>query len=66
LRRVHRTKLANLNHVVAIELKPAGDFILRMDNDEVISGSRRYRDALAGMPAAIGARREPAGSERAP
>ena len=58
LRRVHRTKLANLNHVVAVELKPSGDFSLRLDNDEMILGSRRYKDALADMPAAIGARKE--------
>jgi hypothetical protein len=56
LRRVHRTKLANLNRVVAVELKAAGDFILRMDNDELIPGSRRYKDALAELPAAIGGR----------
>jgi len=43
--RVHRTRLANLNHVVAAELKPAGDFLLRMDNGETIAGSRRYRSA---------------------
>jgi DNA-binding LytR/AlgR family response regulator len=56
LRRVHRTKLANLNRVVAVELKAAGDFVLRMDNGELIPGSRRYKDALAELPAAIGGR----------
>jgi LytTr DNA-binding domain len=43
--RVHRTRLANLNRVVAAELRPAGDFLLRMDNGEAIAGSRRYRNA---------------------
>jgi hypothetical protein len=45
LLRVHRTRLANLNRVVAVELRPAGDFLLRMDNGETIAGSRRYRGA---------------------
>jgi hypothetical protein len=43
--RVHRTRLANLHRVVAAELRPAGDFLLRMDNGETIAGSRRYRGA---------------------
>jgi DNA-binding LytR/AlgR family response regulator len=43
--RVHRTRLVNLNRVVAAELRPAGDFLLRMDNGETIAGSRRYRNA---------------------
>jgi hypothetical protein len=41
--RVHRTRLANLHHILAIELRPAGDFLLRMDNGDTIAGSRRYR-----------------------
>ncbi|SDN77482.1 LytTR family DNA-binding domain-containing protein [Afipia sp. GAS231] len=43
--RVHRTRLANLNHVVAVEMRAAGDFLLRMDNGDTIAGSRRYREA---------------------
>lgn len=43
--RVHRTRLANLNHVVAAKLRPAGDFLLQMDNGDTIVGSRRYRSA---------------------
>ncbi|MFI5013839.1 MAG: LytTR family DNA-binding domain-containing protein [Hyphomicrobiales bacterium] len=39
--RVHRTRLVNLNHVVAVELRPSGDFALRMDTGEVLIGSRR-------------------------
>jgi len=32
--------------------------MLRMDNGESIAGSRRYKDVLAAMPAAIGGRKE--------
>lgn len=49
LRRVHRTRLVNLNHVVAVEPRPGGDFRLRLDNGQLISGSRRYRDAVKAM-----------------
>jgi hypothetical protein len=49
LRRVHRTRLVNLNRVAAIEPRPGGDFILRMDNGAEIPGSRRYRDVLKMM-----------------
>ncbi|SHL11752.1 LytTr DNA-binding domain-containing protein [Bradyrhizobium lablabi] len=49
LARVHRTRLANLNRVVAVELRPAGDFVLRMDNGETIAGSRRYRSAATSI-----------------
>jgi DNA-binding LytR/AlgR family response regulator len=51
LRRVHRTRLVNINHVAAIESRSGGDFIIRMDNGESISGSRRYREALKTMTA---------------
>jgi DNA-binding LytR/AlgR family response regulator len=44
--RVHRTRLANLTRVVAIELRPAGDFLLRMDNGDAVAGSRRYKDTV--------------------
>ncbi|SED36684.1 transcriptional regulator, LytTR family [Rhizobiales bacterium GAS188] len=50
--RVHRTRLANLNHVVAVEPRPSGDFALRMDTGEVLIGSRRYKDRVAGLRAA--------------
>jgi LytTr DNA-binding domain len=49
LARVHRTRLANLNHAVAVEPRPSGDFALRMDTGEILIGSRRYRDAVAGL-----------------
>lgn len=44
--RVHRTKLVNTSRIAAIEQRPNGDFALRMDTGETISGSRRYRDAI--------------------
>ena len=53
IRRVHRTRLVNFNRVVAIEPRPGGDFNLRMDNGEQIAGSRRYRDAVKTMTAAV-------------
>jgi len=47
--RVHRTRLANLNHAVAVAQRPSGDFELRMDTGETLIGSRRYRQAVAGL-----------------
>lgn len=52
VRRVHRTRLVNFNRVIAIEPRPGGDFNLRMDNGELIAGSRRYRDVVKAMTAA--------------
>jgi DNA-binding LytR/AlgR family response regulator len=45
--RVHRTRLVNLNHAVAVEPRPSGDFALRMDTGETLVGSRRYKEAVA-------------------
>jgi DNA-binding LytR/AlgR family response regulator len=45
--RVHRTRLANMTRVVAIETRSNGDFVAKMDTGELIAGSRRYRDAVA-------------------
>jgi hypothetical protein len=50
--RVHRTKLVNTHRIAVIEPRPNGDFALRMDNDEVIAGSRRYKDAVVAIRAA--------------
>ncbi len=47
--RVHRTRLVNTGHIVAIEQRPNGDFALRMDTGELITGSRRYREAIAAI-----------------
>ena len=50
--RVHRTKLVNTYRIAIIEPRPNGDFALRMDNGEVIAGSRRYKDAIVAIRAA--------------
>jgi hypothetical protein len=47
--RVHRTRLVNLSRVTGLKAGPNGDFELRLDTGESISGSRRYRDALASI-----------------
>jgi hypothetical protein len=47
--RVHRTRLANLNRVTAMQAKPSGDFELTFDTGRTIQGSRRYRDAVASL-----------------
>ena len=47
--RVHRTRLINLKRVVALETRPSGDFDIRLDSGEVVVGSRRFRDAVAGL-----------------
>ena len=51
VRRVHRTRLVNLDHIAAVEPRPGGDFILRMDSGELIAGSRRYRETVRAMTA---------------
>jgi hypothetical protein len=45
--RVHRARLVNPARVVAVEHRPAGDFVLRMDNGETLAGSKRYRNVVA-------------------
>jgi DNA-binding LytR/AlgR family response regulator len=47
--RVHRTKLANLDRVSGVDLKPSGDFELTFDNGQTLGGSRRYRPAVASL-----------------
>jgi len=47
--RVHRTKLANLDRVRGVDLKPSGDFELVFDNGQTLGGSRRYRPAVASL-----------------
>lgn len=46
LARIHRTRLANLDRVTAVELKPSGDFELTFDTGQTVTGSRRYRNAI--------------------
>jgi hypothetical protein len=47
--RVHRTRLVNLKRIVALEWGPSGDFELKLDTGEVVAGSRRFKDAVAGL-----------------
>ena len=47
LARIHRTRLANLGRVTAAQSKPSGDFELTFDTGHTVSGSRRYRNAVA-------------------
>src|SRR5436190_9629048 len=47
--RVHRTRLANLDRVTAVELKPSGDFELTFDTGQTVQGSRRYKNAVASL-----------------
>jgi hypothetical protein len=44
--RVHRTKMVNLHRVIGVMPRPSGDFELRLDNGDTVTGSRRYRAAL--------------------
>jgi LytTr DNA-binding domain len=47
--RVHRTRLVNVQRIVAVMWRPSGDFDLRLDNGEMIAGSRRYKASVAGI-----------------
>ena len=55
LARIHRTRLANLDRVTGMEGKPSGDFELTFDTGQTVSGSRRYRDAVAALERATSA-----------
>jgi hypothetical protein len=47
--RVHRTRLVNLSRVTGLKAGPNGDFELTLDAGQAVSGSRRYRDAVASI-----------------
>lgn len=49
LARIHRTRLANLDRVSGVQSKPSGDFDLTFDCGHTVSGSRRYRSAIAAL-----------------
>jgi LytTr DNA-binding domain-containing protein len=49
LARIHRTRLANLDRVTTVQSKPSGDFDLTFDTGHTVSGSRRYRGAVAAL-----------------
>src|SRR4029450_11063654 len=42
LARIHRTRLANLDRVTALQSKPSGDFDLTFDTGHGVVGRRRY------------------------
>jgi hypothetical protein len=45
--RVHRARLVNLKRVRTLDWRPGGDFELTLDTGQTVSGSRRYRAAVA-------------------
>jgi hypothetical protein len=47
--RVHRTRLISLSRVSALQAGPSGDFELTLDTGQTVSGSRRYRGAVASV-----------------
>jgi hypothetical protein len=47
--RVHRTRLVNLARVTGVRTGGNGDFELTLDSGQIISGSRRYRGAVASI-----------------
>jgi hypothetical protein len=47
--RVHRTRLVNLTRVRGLKTGANGDFELTLDTGQIISGSRRYRGAVASI-----------------
>jgi hypothetical protein len=47
--RVHRTRLVNLTRVTGLKAGANGDFELTLDTGQTISGSRRYRAAVASI-----------------
>jgi len=49
--RVHRTRLVNLSRVAGFKSGPNGDFELTLDTGQSVSGSRRYRQAVASIEA---------------
>jgi hypothetical protein len=49
LTRIHRTRLANLDRVTNVEMKPSGDFELTFETGETVQGSRRYKTTLESL-----------------
>jgi hypothetical protein len=47
--RVHRTRLVNLSRVTGLKAGSNGDFELTLEAGQAVSGSRRYRDAIASI-----------------
>jgi DNA-binding LytR/AlgR family response regulator len=49
--RVHRSRLVNLKRIVALEWRASGDFEIRLDSGETVTGSRRFKTAMARIAA---------------
>jgi hypothetical protein len=64
--RVHRTRLVNLNHVSELKAGSNGDFELTLDTGQTISGSRRYRAAVASIESLADGSPGPNAPERHP
>jgi DNA-binding LytR/AlgR family response regulator len=47
--RVHRSRLINPRRIVALQWRASGDFELRLDSGETVTGSRRFKAAVAGI-----------------
>lgn len=47
--RIHRTRLANLDRVRSVSIRPSGDFDLTFDTGQTTQGSRRYRAAIEAL-----------------
>lgn len=63
--RVHRTRLVNLSRVTGLKPGPNGDFELTLDTGQAVSGSRRYRDAVASIEGPAAEPASPAGDNAA-
>ncbi|MBU1286927.1 MAG: LytTR family transcriptional regulator [Alphaproteobacteria bacterium] len=48
--RVHRSRLVNQARIGALKPRASGDVDITLDDGRIITGSRRYRDALATSP----------------
>lgn len=60
LTRIHRTRLANLDRVTHVEMKPSGDFELTFETGATVQGSRRYKTPLEKLDRAATATAAPA------
>ena len=47
--RVHRSRLVNLKRIVGLEWRASGDFEVRLDSGELVTGSRRFKAAVASI-----------------
>jgi hypothetical protein len=44
--RVHRSRLVNLKRIVSVAWRASGDFEIRLDSGDTITGSRRFKSAV--------------------